>query len=133
MIIGDFLIRFFVFWLKIVLSCVFVLVLQVRVGSKSLEQWIEDGLKNSAVSRYLKQSTLEGVDVMNQKFPKLKGLADNQIVHNAGVVKFYSGFLQRQVKDLEKTIEETSPLPSLPPSGLSPTEDQRLPANTEAP
>ena len=74
-VISGFFIRFLIFWFKIICSCIFVIILQVRVGpNKSLEQWIEYGLRNSAASRYLQRTTTAGVRVLNKKFPKFKGL-----------------------------------------------------------
>ncbi len=102
MIIGDFIIRFVFFWLKISLSCLFVIMLQVQVGQKSLEQWIEQELKQSAVSRYLKRSAWSGIRVMNKQFPQLRGLAQNKIIKNNSVVEFHSELLNQK----ETTFDE---------------------------
>ncbi|MYE07414.1 MAG: hypothetical protein F4X95_01500 [Oligoflexia bacterium] len=95
-ILGDFFIRFLVFWLKIILSCVFVIVLQVQVGQKSLEQWIEQELKESTLSRSLKRNARVGIRVINKKIPGLKGLAQNKIIKNDAILEFHSGILHHQ-------------------------------------
>jgi len=95
MIIGDIIFRFFVFWFKIIFCCVFVLALQVRVGQKSLEQWIESGLKNSSLNKYLQKTTTEGAEVFSEKFPILRGLAQNKIVRNNSIMELHSGLLQQ--------------------------------------
>ena len=94
--ISGFLIRFLFFWLKILCSCVFVIILQVQVGpEKSLEQWIEYGLQNSAASRYLQRTATAGVRVLNKKFPQFKGLTHNKIVKKNSIMEFHSGLLRQ--------------------------------------
>ena len=129
MIIGDFLIRFLFFWIKIVLSCFFVLVLQVQVGSKSLEQWIEEGLKSSAVSRYFQQSAQAGVEVFYKKFPHLKGIAQNRIVKNHSIVEFHNGLLNQLQEAMEQAPEDMD----LSPPVLPGTPPERLPAGHTSP
>ena len=94
-IIGDFFIRFLFFWLKIVLSCAFIIVLQVQIGQKSLEQWIEQELKESTFSRYLKRNARAGIKIIDRKIPSLKGLAQNKIIKNHSIVEFHSGLLNQ--------------------------------------
>ena len=119
MIISGFLVRFMLFWLKIALSCVFIIALQVQVGPKSLEQWIEQGLKQSAFSRYLKRNARAGVRVMNQKLPVLRGLAQNKIVKNSSVVEFHSGLI-RQMEGAFEEFENFEPSSTPSPGEPSP-------------
>ena len=106
MIIGDFLVRFAFFWFKIVCSCVFVIFLQVQVGQKSLEEWIEQALKQSMISRYLNKTSMEAVRVMNKKFPQFKGITENRIIKNDSVMELYSGILQGKEDALNRDNED---------------------------
>ena len=95
-IVSGFFIRFLLFWFKVICSCLFVIILQVQVGpDKSLEEWIEYGLRNSAVSRYLRGSATAGARVLNKKFPQFKGLTKSKIVKKNSVMEFHSGLLRQ--------------------------------------
>ena len=95
-IIGDFFIRLIFFCLKITFSCAFIIILQVQVGQKSLEQWIEQKLKESTFSRSLKRNARVGIRVINKKLPGLKGLAQNKIIKNNSILEFHSGILNQR-------------------------------------
>ena len=119
MAIVQFIIRFILFWLKILASCLFVLFLQVQIGHKTLEEWLEQGLRHSAFSQYLQNTTIASRDKVYEKFPNLKGLAQNKIVLNNTVVELHSGLIDQ----LKKTVDhvETSVL------------EERLPASPDTP
>ena len=110
----DFLFVFLLFWFKIICSCIFVIFLQVQVGpDKSLEEWIEYGLQNSAVSRYLRGTATAGVRVLNKNFPQFKGLTKNKIVKKQSVMEFHSGLLRQAEEAFDNyNINETQRLPS---------------------
>ena len=112
--LSGFLIRFLIFWFKIACACFFVLLLQVQVGQKSLEQWIEQGLKRSAVSRYLKRNARGAVRVMNKKLPSLRGLAQNKIVKNQSALEFHSGLFQ-QMEGAFEEFDNNSEEKNFPP------------------
>ena len=101
MAIGQFLLRFILFWLKILASCLFVMFLQVQIGHKTLEEWLEQGLRHSAFSRYVQETTIAGRDRVYEKFPHLKGLAQNKIVLNNTVLELHSGLLDQLKKSVE--------------------------------
>ncbi len=111
LLISGFLIRFFIFWLKIALASLFVILLQVQVGEKSLEQWIEEELKQSKVSQYLKGMAQTDREVINKKFPLLNGLAQNKIRKNNAIVEWHSGLFKQveQAFDNFDQAEEESP------------------------
>lgn len=95
-VVSGFFVRFLLFWFKVICSCVFVIILQVQVGpDKSLEEWIEYGLKHSAASRYLQSTSTKGIKVLNKKFPRFKGLVENKIVKKNSVMEFHSGLLHQ--------------------------------------
>ena len=102
MIIADVIVRFAVFWIKVALSCLFVLFLQVEIGQKSLEQWLEQALKHSSFGRYLQESVVQGSRVVNEKVPFLTGLANNKVVKRNAIVEFHSSLL----KNLDQSIQQ---------------------------
>ncbi|MDE0119617.1 MAG: hypothetical protein OXM55_06390 [Bdellovibrionales bacterium] len=103
-IISDFFIRFVFFCLKIILSCFFIIVLQVQVGQKSLEQWIEQELKESTFSRSLKRNARVGIRVINKKLPGFKGLAQNKIIKNNSILEFHSGVLHHKENSFKEEV-----------------------------
>ena len=117
MALGQFLIRFILFWVKILLSCVFVLFLQVQIGHKTLEEWLEQGLKHSSFSQHLQETTVAGKEKVYEKFPHLRGWAQNKIVFNNAVLEFHSGLLNQ----LKQPLHEFD----------STTLDQRFPASPD--
>jgi hypothetical protein len=113
-VVSGFLIRFLFFWFKVICACLFVIILQVQVGpDKSLEEWIEYGLRNSAVSRYLRGSATAGARVLNKKFPRLKGLTKSKIVKKNSVMEFHSGLLRQAEEAFDNYgIDENQRRPS---------------------
>ena len=113
MAIAQFFIRFILFWLKVLASCLFVMFLQVQIGQKTIEEWLEQGLRHSSFSRYLQETTIAGRDKVYQKFPHLKGVAEHKIVLNNTVLELHSGLLnqmKRSLDDFEQaTLEERLP------------------------
>ena len=107
-----FFIRFLLFWLKIIVACIFVIILQVEVGSKSLEKWIEQGLKQSVVSRYVQQTVVASMDLLAQKFPGLKGVVKSKIVKKNSVMEIHSGLFQQLENSFDQFENENSRLPS---------------------
>ena len=55
-----FLFRFVFFCLKLLSCCLFVMILQIKVGDSKMESLLERQLKNSAITRYLEKTTLTG-------------------------------------------------------------------------
>lgn len=110
--IAKFFIRFLLFWLKIVLACIFVMVLQIEVGPKSLEKWIEQGLRESLISRYVQQTAVTGMDLLAQKFPGLKGVVKSKIVKKNSVMEIHSGLFQQMERAFDQFENENSRLPS---------------------
>ena len=102
--VTGFFIRFLFFLLKIIGACLFVIVLQVQVGEKSIEQWIEKGLKESSISRYLTQTAVTGMDKLSQKFPALKTLVKdkNKLQKN----NFYRNVVKQQLNDVEDKMNQ---------------------------
>ncbi len=107
----KFLIRFLLFWLKIVIACLFVMILQVEVGPQSLEKWIEQGLKQSLISRYVQQTAVTGMDLLAQKFPGLKGVVKSKIVKKNSVMEIHSGLFQQMEKAFDQFEKDSSRLP----------------------
>lgn len=93
--LSGFLIRFLIFWFKIACACFFVLLLQVQVGQKTVEEWIEQELKQSTISQYLKNMAQAEKRVINKKFPLLKRLAQNKIMRNNAIVEWHSGLFKQ--------------------------------------
>ena len=110
--VAKFFIRFLLFWLKIVLACIFVMVLQIEVGSQSLEKWIEQGLKQSLISRYVQQTAVAGMDLLAQKFPGLKGVVKSKIVKKNSVMEIHSGLFRQMEQAFDQFGNENSRLPS---------------------
>ena len=131
--IGQFFLRFILFWLKILASCLFVMFLQVQIGQKTLEEWLEQGLRHSSFSRYLQETTIAGRDKVYEKFPNLKGVAQHRIVLNKTVLELHSGLLNQLKKSLDDfegyPLEERLPASpnavEVPPS--PPTQEESVP------
>lgn len=109
--IAKFFIRFLLFWLKIVIACIFVMVLQIEIGPQSLEKWIEQGLKQSLISRYVQQTAVTGMDLLAQEFPGLKGLVKSKIVKKNSVMEVHSGLFQQMEKAFDQFDNPNSRLP----------------------
>ena len=111
LLISGFLVRFFIFWLKIALAALFVILLQVQVGQKSLEQWIEEGLKQSKVSQYLRGMAQTDREMINKKFPIFNSLVQNKIRRNNAIVEWHSGLFKQaeQAFDNFDQMGEESP------------------------
>ena len=60
----DFTVRFVWFCVKVILSCGFVMILQLQVGEQSLEQMLENALKKSSISQYFRNLTKTGAQVV---------------------------------------------------------------------
>ncbi len=107
--LSGFLIRFLIFWFKIACACFFVILLQVQVGQKSVEEWIEQELKQSTISQYLKNMAQAEKRVINQKFPLLKGLAQNKIMKNNAIVEWHSGLFKQMEQSFDNfdSMEES--------------------------
>ena len=52
-----FLFRFVFFCLKLLSCCVFVMILQIRVGDNKMESLLEEQLKKSSITRYLEKAS----------------------------------------------------------------------------
>lgn len=65
--IGSIIIRFFVFLFKIISSCIFVVMLQIKIGSYKIEEWIEQSLKTSYFGEQIRQTVMSGQDIITQK------------------------------------------------------------------
>ncbi len=126
MALSQFLIRFILFWVKILLSCVFVMFLQVQIGHKTLEEWLEQGLKHSSLSRHLHETTVAGQEKVYEKFPHLKGLTQNKIVLNNAVLELHSGLLDQMKQSMDEfdalALEQDQRLPAAAPSQPAPKE-----------
>ena len=53
----DFTVRFVWFFIKVLTSCLFVIILQLQVGEKSLEQILDQALKESVLGVYFQNLT----------------------------------------------------------------------------
>ena len=90
--------------------------LQVQIGQKTLEEWLEQSLRHSAFSRYLQETTIAGRDTVYQKFPHLKGWAQHKIVLNNTVLELHSGLLNQMKKSLDDGFENQALEERLPAS-----------------
>ena len=88
------------------------MVLQIEVGPKSLEKWIEQGLRESLISRYVQQTAVTGMDLLAQKFPGLKGVVKSRIVKKNSVMEIHSGLFQQMERAFDQFENESSRLPS---------------------
>ena len=100
--VTSFVVRFLFFMLKIIGACLFVMILQVQVGEKSIEQWLEKGLKESAVSRYLTQTAMTSMEMLSQKLPALKFLTRDK--NNQKKENVYHSFVEQQMQEVEEQI-----------------------------
>ena len=105
--IGGLLIRLCLFVFKIACACLFVMMLQMQIGHQSLEQWIEQGLQKSALSRHLKRSAQAGMEVMNKKFFQMKGLPQNKTKNKNPSLKWQSE-LTRQLEDSVSSFNKSN-------------------------
>ena len=110
--IAKFFIKLLIFWLKVFMACLFVMILQVEVGSQSLERWMEQALKRSVVSRYVQQTAVAGVDLLGQKFPGLKGAVKSKIIKKNSVMEVHSGLFQQMEQAFDRFDNKDSRLPS---------------------
>lgn len=60
----DFTVRFIWFFVKVVASCLFVIILQLQVGEKSLEQILDQTLKESVLGVYFQNLTKTGAEMV---------------------------------------------------------------------
>ena len=102
--VTSFFIRFIFFLLKIIVACLFVMILQVQVGQKSIEQWLEKSLKESAVSRYLTQTAVTGMELLSQKVPALKLLIKDGNVQQKE--NFDHNFVKQQMQEVEQKLDD---------------------------
>ena len=117
--VTSFVVRFLFFLLKIIGACLFVMILQVQVGEKSIEQWLEKGLKESSISRYLTQTAMTSMEMLSQKVPILKFLTKDK--NNQKKENFYHSFVEKQMQEVEEQMnnnvseDDTSRVPSASP------------------
>ena len=117
--VTSFVVRFLFFLLKIIGACLFVMILQVQVGEKSIEQWLEKGLKESAISRYLTQTAMTSMEMLSQKVPVLKFLTRDK--NNQKKEDFYHSFVKQQIQEVEEKMnnnvseDDTNRVPSASP------------------
>ena len=60
----DFTVRFIWFFIKVTTACVFVVILQLRVGERSLEQILDQALKKSTIGVYFQNLTKTGAEMV---------------------------------------------------------------------
>ena len=60
----DFTVRFIWFFVKVITSCLFVVILQLQVGEKSLEQILDQTLKESVLGVYFQNLTKTGAEMV---------------------------------------------------------------------
>lgn len=105
--VTSFVVRFLFFLLKIIGACLFVMILQVQVGEKSIEQWLEKGLKESAISRYLTNTAMDSMEILSQKVPALKFLTKAK--RNQKKADFYHSFVKQQINEAEAQMNNNIP------------------------
>ncbi len=91
--------RFLVFLLKVALAALFVMFLQIQIGQKTLEQWMEEGLRHSAFSQMVREKLLPAS--IRDKYVKPAPLSsmENIIKKNTEILNEASQQLKEDIKD----------------------------------
>ena len=116
-------IRFLLFWLKVGLSCLFVMALQLEIGSKSLEQWFEQSLRRSAFGKHFQQTAQVGKTFLEDTFPQFKGIAQNKIIKRNAILEFHSEALNNAMQGIKNFDSQGE--------GIQMEEENRLPSGAE--
>ena len=101
----DFLVRFIWFWMKVSASCVFVLLLQLKINDQTLENMLESTLKNSSISRHFHRLTKDSAETAVQDIKKWVSEGENPLPEKTEALK-KQALKYNPSKAVEKAFEE---------------------------
>lgn len=91
--------RFLMFLFKITCAGVFVMFLQIQIGEKTLEEWIEGPLRHSSFSQMVRNKLVpKGVKIKDLR-PDAVNAVDEIVKQNSHILKEAGQKLQEDIKN----------------------------------